>query len=309
LKKIVEKKKKKKEIPRKINNMKILILNFRNAGYFHRSNKSFGEKDRVFELNGHKPRKGTKQYKNPITVHQISNVLHVLFGERPAPSLRESYLKPNEEIKDIALNSYLKINPYGFTSKSGKFIPHSEKITKRKAVWNSYDTGNTLLYWERIRKFLSDELYLEFIEKLKLIFKVDDPTKDNLTDVIEKLHYEYLDNPILNDLLDLLLEKNKRPLYYTIKDGIFNNVDFNKNNKIFQTTNFGVGDIVRLNGRILVPISDEKWIDKLKSHTGFATILDGGMVSIVGLKNDYEISESDMEGFTKVSEISDEYLN
>ncbi len=50
--------------------------------------------DFIFDLNGKRQRRDTLFYKEPVTVHQVSNVLHVLFGERPKPSIRElTFLK------------------------------------------------------------------------------------------------------------------------------------------------------------------------------------------------------------------------
>ncbi len=59
--------------------MYILTLDFKNAGWFY--NQKFDDKDFVFDLNGQTNRKSfNKKYKEPITVYQISNVLHMYYS-------------------------------------------------------------------------------------------------------------------------------------------------------------------------------------------------------------------------------------
>lgn len=293
--------------------MKILILNFENAGWFHK--KPFFYDDFMFDQDGQVKRSDNKkQYKEPITVHQVSNMLHVLFGERPSASLRRTLIKEIPEIKEIALNSWIKINDYCFTNNNGKITFFEEKLKTKKAVWNSWSPNNTLLYWDRIEKFLEKELYEDFVELVKKIFKTSNPCEKTLMKVIESLHNNFLENEDVKVFLEKLKASGKSPLYYTIKDfelkdGRLKNSDFNKNSRIMQTVCGGVAGFIRLNGKIIVPIEDEKWIEKMRMSQGFATILDGGFVTIEAVLNEYEFYDEHVFGFTKMNEISDELLN
>ena len=63
-----------------------LILTFKNAGWFPNNRGN----DRISDITGNRKRNGSKQYVEPISSFHISNMLHVLLGERPKPSLRKT---------------------------------------------------------------------------------------------------------------------------------------------------------------------------------------------------------------------------
>lgn len=288
--------------------MKILILDFKNAGWFHRNLfKFFNEKDFVFDLNGQIKRQDfKKQYAEPITVNQISNVLHVLFGERPSASLRKTHIQEVAEIRKIALNGWIKIEDYCFENKKGNVTFFKEKLRTKKSIWNSWEKSNTLLYWKRIENFLEEELYNEFLEVIKSVLHTNNPIEISLSKTIEILHHNHLNNEELKVFLEKLKSKSKTPLYNTIKDGNFKNTDFNKNPRTMMTTNSGVSELVRLSGKIIIPIEDEKWIEKLKNSNGFARILDGGLVTVNSIIPDYNFYEESIIGFKEIKNISTE---
>ena len=83
-----------------------LILKFRNAGLFR---KHFNTKDKIWDIDGSRDRKDEPEFVEPITVHQVSNMLHVLFGERPKSTVRKSAYDRLEYYFDKASDSYIKI--------------------------------------------------------------------------------------------------------------------------------------------------------------------------------------------------------
>jgi hypothetical protein len=88
---------------------KFLFLEFKNAGFFKKHKRT---KDKIFDLSSTRNRKDEEEFEEPITYFQVSNILHVLFGERPVPSIRESLYSRNEYLVQKSLNSYIKINSY-----------------------------------------------------------------------------------------------------------------------------------------------------------------------------------------------------
>jgi hypothetical protein len=117
--------------------MKYLILDFKDAGWFSTPNKY--SKDFYNSCGVYFARKGLPQYKEPITYHQISGMLHVLLGERPKPSLRSSVIEEIPEILELAKNSYIKITSfYEYETINGNEIVAKESFRERKSVWNSY---------------------------------------------------------------------------------------------------------------------------------------------------------------------------
>lgn len=306
--------------------MYILTLDFKNAGWFY--NQKFDDKDFVFDLNGQTNRKSfNKKYKEPITVYQISNVLHVLFGERPSASLRQTNIKPIQEIFNIANNSYLKIDNY-FVENNGNKQFFNESLLTRKAVYNSYEKSKAPLYWKRIETYLGQSLFDNFVDVIKNVLNVDDHTKYTFIDTLKLIKKYHLQNPKIIKLLDDLKKNKKTPLYNTIigdtvgvnkktgepsqliwkNEEYVSNTDFNKHPSILLTTNFGISSIIRLYGKIIVPIPDDKWVTKLKNAPGVATILDGGIVTINDFKSEIYYSDADLFGFVKVSDISTELI-
>lgn len=292
--------------------MKILILDFENAGWFNK-NLSF-DKDVVLDLNGQTNRSSIKkQFIEPITKHQISNVLHVLFGERPTPTLRESIFTPIREIQDMANNSYLKVDKYYELTNDNKKMTFSEFLVTNKAVWNSTEPKRSLLYWKRIEKFLEGDSYNDYVSTLTDVLKESPLNKPFIKSVISIRKY-HMSDPRIIDLLLRLKKAKKTPLYnifldskYWDGDKYIPNIDFNSNARIALKSTKGVSRIVRLSGKIIVPI-ENRWVEKLKHNTGVATILDGGVVTINTLKSEYEFSDQELIGFDKVSEISDELV-
>ena len=91
--------------------MKYLILEFNNAGFFinHR-----GTKDKIYDIDGSRKRSNQDNFEEPIHVNHISNMIHVLFGERPAPSNRFTFYGRVDYLFEKAQNSFIKIETYLF---------------------------------------------------------------------------------------------------------------------------------------------------------------------------------------------------
>lgn len=236
-------------------------------------------------------------FKEPITVHQVSNMLHTLIGDRPVPSFREVFYKPNEYVFNIALNSFIKIDsPKIKRNVNGEnvetFIPEFTKVNKSK--WNSWAKPNKL-HWFKIEKYMGEH-YQEFVSKMSEILGysvIENP--------FENLFLIASNNNKFDGVLNWLNEIKKTPLISFLTKENFDRSEITRNGNLGETITSGIDFAYFLSGEILVPY-DETFINKIiKTSTN---ILDGGHCEIMGI---YYVDElEDTEKFTPLSEISDE---
>jgi len=303
---------------------KYLILEFDNAKLFPKD-KSLNNKDKVIENNliiengvisvtkaKRTNRNKMLNFVEPITVNQISNALHVFFGERPVPSFRNVFYSKVDKIYEMAMNSYLNISSLKINkskeNNETEFI--SEFFQTAKSVNNSYTTSDsTNMSWETIRKYLlkkviidgkdetSNEYYIEFINIMKYIFG-EKITSERFVDVREKIL------TIQNDKLDSFLikmnENKNGALYKYLKKSDTSPSVLIKKKTSLQTNIRGTYSFKNLKGIIYVPVSDE---DILKLRRNTVRILDGGLLRIVEVKDGNYLH---IDGFRKVSEITTE---
>lgn len=289
--------------------MKYLILNFRNAKLFRKYNKdgvNFTCKDYVFDNNEkwkQKKRDFFPSFIEPITVHQISNMLHVLFNERPVPSFRTVYYPRNDYYFNMAQNSFLKID----TPKKENGDFYREIMHVKKAVPNAW-SKTPCINWEIIRRYIDDkEKFDVIISELNRIFNQDVLKIPVITlfDMVQELS----ENLRLNFYEIIKAQKRIDGLIYCFgryKNGEFQKPDIsnvtNKKNKTARLVNSGLEKVTVLSGQILVPVTEDD-IKRLETISkGCATILDGGIVWIDSVKHENVISDED---FIPVNTISD----
>lgn len=267
---------------------KFLILDFKNAGLF-RTNRD--TKDKIIINDGKVCRKYERsiedEFDEPITVHQISNLLHVLFGERPVPKNKPVCYNMIDHYFKMASNSFLKIN--NFTDGKGNFI--SEKIRLNKSSWDA--KGETKMNWELTRRLL-DEHYEIFVGMVKEVFNHTSKTItfNELCDLIKKSK-----DGRVGVVFDFLKSKGKSSFYdYVFKD---DKSAVSANGRIRLTLLNGIDKKNVFGGSIIVPVNDDDII-KLKNSKGCATLLDGGAVFIKGVK----YNGIDTYGYVPVKEIS-----
>jgi hypothetical protein len=307
--------------------MKYLVLSFKNAGWF--PNNKRGSKDHTYEVyfdekkNGffvkRDNRKNIPSYVEPITIHHVSNMLHVLFGERPKPSLRKTPIPKVDDIFNIAKNSYLKIDNYQYSNNKGDNFPVTEIIKTKKSVHNSHVDDN-FETWVRLRLFLGND-FEYVLSELKQILNDDDLLNKTLKETVVLIKKNILiennstifKNKKLEELILFLKEKRKQPIV-----NLFVGYNFNKKGDVVEakhamgdgtypnklTLMGGIEKICRLSGEIIVPIENEFWIEKLNKSKGFAKILDGGLVTVKKYTN--RINNNLLNSFTKISELTTE---
>jgi len=294
---------------------KYLLLQFRNAKFFPLSAKgNFKTKDKTYDIiQGKQERLNMEFYDEPITLSHISNVLHVLFGQRPVSSFRYSSYQADEYLLNKAKDSFLRID----TPKLDKDKYHVEQIQLNKAGYNTWNRTITV-YWGKIKLILGEERYKGFLKLLKKHYQITPinttfnevlprftivnekmkvwnygSKKDRTVDVPADLHEDFLAfYKIIGD----------EGLTSFIKLLHGNLPDINKIiGKCAQTTFRGVGEISILSGSILVPVTNS---DLKALYNATATILDGGLVHIQRIIDEEDLDEELFNDFIQVSEIS-----
>ena len=280
---------------------KILHINFRNAKLFLKDKRT---KDFVFNVGGYGKRKDRENgnFVEPITVHQVSNLLHVLMGERPVPSFRKSFYPRVENIFNIASNGYLMITtPTEVIKRKDVEITQfvGEITTLNKSAWNSWAKPNTI-QWFKIKKYFGVELFEEFITKMNKAvgYNVTHKPFMELLNITNKF-----EGNLFDDVLEFLLENKKTPIINFITKDVCNISEVTVNRTTLgETVVKGVDNARFLSGDIILFMTDDE-ITKLKVNS--ATILDGGFATIVDVIDVDDFYNSDLIGFTKISEISD----
>src|SRR5574343_28066 len=130
---------------------KYFELSFKNAGLIITVNKTNGgkqTKDKLpYSLNYNNSRNVCDRFVEPITIFQVSNVIHKLFGQIPVPTFRRSAIPINEYLFNKASESYLKID--NVLDNNGNFI--KETFMTNKGVYNAYSPTFTI-DWFKVKK-------------------------------------------------------------------------------------------------------------------------------------------------------------
>lgn len=297
---------------------KYMVLRFRNAKLF-RNKKT---KDKVFDDNERqRDRRDIPWFVEAITVHHISNMLHVLLGERPVPTVRNAMLPygRNEEVFGLAQESYMRIDSLDRENKDGKREFIQETVRLKKSMWNAWHPQPLPVHWEKIRRVMGD-VHDDFCAHLKVIFGKDQtkrPFRDVLAD-LQKRVQAIIDKDDLSKkpaeilqllrgkdkelvaLIDFLIERKKSGFSDAILKPEFLKQLNAITGKCAVTIVNGVDNAAFLSGCIYVPVNDQ-WLERISANSGNATILDGGMVWIDSVR---DIHELNLDGFRKMSEVS-----
>lgn len=286
--------------------MKYLKVVFEDAALF-RNNKSTKDVVLLSRNGGTANRLDTQNenYEEPITVFQVSNLIHVLFGERPVPTFRNVFYKPIEYYLNKASESYLFVETFNKYNKNKDcYIDNTETIQTKKSVWNSF-TKSVDINWFVIKKYMrnkygTSDLYSEFIKASNTLFGID----------VEKMPFCELRKLYLSGeydttyILDMLNSNKKTGLSNYLRDPNKTGGEITTHyiNGTRRTYNNGLDKVSVINGSMLIPMYESD-IDRLKIVSpGTSTILDGGLIYIDGVYDDYELDE--LYKYKKVGEIS-----
>jgi len=268
---------------------KYLHLEFRDAKLYPlKDGRGRLTKDKIFDINGRRDRE--YEFVEPITVHQISNMLHVLFGQRPKPTHRETVYQRSEYLFQKAMDSYLKLNTV--LDNKGNLIRESTQT--KKAVHNAWST-TAFITWSRVKDYAGD--YFPQIQAELIRAFGQDILSKPFADLVPMIKTS-TDTQLIN-FFEGLKDIKLTALHTYIFDER-GRTHINASSKTRLTVLSGLDSIVKFSGNIIVPVNDDD-IEIIRSNKGCATILDGGLVMIKTLTPDYNTT---IDGYIKVSDIS-----
>jgi hypothetical protein len=242
-----------------------------------------------------------KNFKEYITVYQISNLIHILFGQRPVPSFRKVYgYGIVDRLFEKAKMSYLKLEYAKLTNKKGEEYPYQECTTLNKASSNANLTMG-VASWEhvyrRIHRNKAD------FQKIKDTFG----TVLNMKVTEDKPYMYYVNllrkvSDVKDKLADIKLTAIKN---HIISDAnIWQILSVGSKGGIPTLITKGIGSCVNINGEVLIPITDEDYAEIRSSYKGSCTILDGGVVFLEGIEYSDDFNEDYLNDFKKVGDLS-----
>lgn len=275
---------------------KCLILDFKNAGLFR---PDFKDKHRMIENEEVTDRKGTGRFINvpPDTLlrEHVANVLLVLCGERPVPSIRNHGpdLKEDTTITVLADKAMVEIMGGTYVNKDGEIRILGEVVSTTKAMGNSkrpYDSFINLkgrqklitdLSWEKIKWHLGVNLFDAF-EKMVVSVLGNGACDWSMIKVFEELYKsqdirvkEFCDLKGVHDpYKNMLVDGNayQQEIHATGFTGF--------KHWHYSTNTHGIEkNVGKLSGKIFVPVDDSD-LEKISRGCGYATLLDGGLVTI-----------------------------
>lgn len=227
-----------------------------------------------------------------LDARHVSNLLHVLMGERPIPSFRPTAAKPDPDIENASRSARYRLEEV------------STKETKacRKAVQNAWQTETIaytldgasipveggVLYPRRLKRFLGDALHSEFV-KLAAELKSEQGIQGKITTqgAIELLNACKKDKRVSafcaacraakrTDLANII-EGSSKARSSSVQRGCGSKLNL-------LLVGSGPEKVSRYKGTIYIPLSSDEMLSRVGNGCGVATFLEGGMASIAGVE-------------------------
>ena len=237
-----------------------------------------------------------------IHVNHVSNLLHVLMGERPVPSYRvynKSFLKRDDTIYGYAKGCRVRIDNVisKVDSKTGEVVKAypTELMTTQKTVLDSFmPSGKTFkcgkedkpiksdnLTWDRLSVYLGDDLYLS-LHNIMVDKEGKEYYKKPFQDVFEK-HFGCAEFKKFG----ALCKQSKRTEAFNLftgsmqQKGFWSDTGYDGENKLKYINNIqSAPEVVsRVSGRIFVPVDDDGR-NRILSGSGIASLLEGGVAVV-----------------------------
>lgn len=272
---------------------KALVVDFKNAAIFRNRKPS---NDKLLVGKKRIPRRDAPMIEVPegaLDARHVSNMLHVLMGERPVSSFRPTGATPDPEIERAAHGAKFRMDE----------VTTLETKACRKSVDDAWQTetnaymlnGKSVavkgghLYARRLKRFLGEELYKEFLSLAgKLCSEKRITGKLTTQQMIELLNANGKDKRVVA-FTKACRAANRTDLANIIEPG-------GKSESISMHTGRGtklnilmVGagpeKVSRYSGTIYIPLASEKLLGRVANGCGVATLLEGGMATIVGIED------------------------
>jgi hypothetical protein len=275
---------------------KVLLIKFASAGIFPDTRRSL---DKMYDLDGKTKRAESPRMLVPfkkLDWRHVSNVLHVLMGERPVPTIRKTLLQPDISIQEAAKKARVVID----TPCNERGYEGVETMTGRKSAKDARQTARIsyflggrpvqikggLRYWTRLERMLGEALLNDLVRTVQTITHQRDATRSiSAHRAIEILHDHY-DSPEVRAFCNNCIRAKRTALVNIIDPkGNTESIAFHTGvgSELNNMVNSGPENIVRISGTIFVPL-DEELIRRLSQGCGAATILEGGLAYIEGIE-------------------------
>lgn len=306
--------------------MYYLYLEFKSASLM--IDKKSKNKSTDYRRNGDSIVKKTSyevDLETPLKVRHISNMLHCMFGLPPVSSVRDTIFTINDVIYDLALNhSYVKYdNNFFYTTAKGEKRFLKEIFWTQKAKYDSHQKTYSLIDGKKVGgNFTWENFHSNFYNDRQLFAIVIKFFNELLgcENVIKKFSFpEFLtevkkyvnDDRMIGFKGEYGTRLNNRKVigrngwYEAVFEGkiITTKAAHNSN---YSSPNprlniHGIANKVTYNGRIIVEIENESLIEDLRKYGRLPTIMDGGVINILGLKKMPPMFDW-KEKFTKIYE-------
>lgn len=285
--------------------MKALVIRIKDAGVFKAPGIS-GSQDKVLSIGGYASRFNKRDksctpfIKVPagrLSYKHVANLLRVLWGERPVPTLREVHevFKGDLYFEDLAKKVRVKIETPVLPMDKGhkdSYYPE-EATTVRKSIGDSWQTATRsyyldggyvqvkggLLYPDRLRRYLGNDLYTQF-NALVAVFGGSKGTTQKDVELLNEHKTDArvvafcsackagsrtsLSNIILNEGAESITMHTWSPSYPL--------------NTLMSLQ--GAPEIIeKFNATLYVPVTEED-LTRIDNGVGVATFLEGGLAVI-----------------------------
>lgn len=260
---------------------------------------------------GYTTRQNFVDFEKPIIFEPISNMMHVLFGDRPSSTFNNNGNSQRiAHIDEIVRNGFYKIdNDFSYYDKNGKLHTASETTHGKKLPW---DANNTVKTYNKLSgkeeagfttwSYLKNRYYyqvnakkcVEGTEKARQkydnfvalleeiygsnIFNEDGTANISLVELLNKIGEEGGENKA--KVVEYLNNNQMKPLLPFVGEVATGSFNCNNNgNRAALMINQFVLAKVSFNGSFVFNVTDEEY-EMLKKGPRFATYLDGGVASI-----------------------------
>jgi hypothetical protein len=245
---------------------------------------------------------GHRYFEEPMTIYQLSNMIHVIFGERPVPTHRSVPYEKNEYLFEKTKNSFLKYTDHlhknelvtSFHKIKNKQVHLTEFKKLAKGHFNS-TLKNPNVNWETLKlNFINEQEFNKFTEKCDNLLNISS-FEHKLIDVREMI----IEKNILNGFNYLTENSKTTTIYSYLKTGDGTYLT-GKTITSLKNTN-GIGKCSIFHGFVVVPINDNDLLTLEEKSKGTASLLDGGHVFIDKIILENEIN---LNNYLKISDIS-----
>lgn len=253
---------------------------------------------RLIRERNDKNRIGYNRFFHPINTLHVYNSLCVLMDRTPKPQLRETddrFMPVYDDLMKVVSEGFIKID----------MVMESETITIIKKDWNANLKTAQQYTWKDCQ-FVTGTLFPLFKNQVSEILNTKDVTEKSFDEVISDIQslgikegsgeIKYTDNKITN-LINWCSINNAT----VISNYIENKQESSRATNFGKRVNRGVADTSVFNGIIYIPLTQELFDEFIKYTPGHSTILDGGLVRVLGYS---EVYEDELEGFKKISQLN-----